>query len=467
MPVVDNELKTKIMTQYIGVSTHNPVIENQIRVRTTDADAVNEAPGPKPPIVIEPAAAVVVPGASDTTEAMPQIEVPLYETLERKDIYLFDVKEYYYLTKDNMLFDFDEFIARQSRIVPFDPTLQSKILLCFFAITFDCGMPYVKILVDRTGDQFTLPSFSAFFSEFAQSQNVNELLEQKYTSAVMTLLNTSPEEMKTSIFYKGFLEENQTPVLFLDVTFFENMTQQINENRTWVILDEIVNEKKTLNNPIDTLVVHLFTNNHALLHIVEKETHENVPIPVCLYLLESENASNEEGGDTNDTDETNANIDTNDVTDLAKVNDTVYRNSLHSSEVETIMNPLLFDVPRIDHDVFGYHYYFTHQLSEEPSGNIKRFAVFIYDSLYILNTKTRLRHLKCIKNLREKRNTIQNLPDTPEPEQQQQQEPELEDDNDAIDETEEELFQNYSSILFFENNTRVWCIKTVERISEI
>lgn len=280
---------------------------------------------------------------------------------------------------------------------------------------------------------YTMPSFSILFGEFLQKSDTatNELLEQKYTPAVASILNVTPEIIKTSVFYKGFLEESDHHVLFFDVTYLEN---EIN-NGTWVILDEIVNEKKIVNYALDPILIDLFNHHPTLMHIIEKDTNIQVPLPLCLFLLDSEKKDDieEEGEEQTD-----------DITDLARVNDITFKTATTITS-EAHQSPILIGLVRINHDVFGNYYYFTSYKDESLTLETTcRYAVFVYDTLYILNMKTPLRELKFVKNMKTVRNNSMQPVEN-------EQKPNIDEVDESIDEDQNaglDILDDYSSIFF-------------------
>ena len=88
-----------------------------------------------------------------------------------------------------------------------------------------------------------------------------------------------------------------------------------------------------------------------------------------------------------------------------------------------------------------------------PSTNNKRYAVFVYDTLYILNVKTPLRKINALRQHTVKQNGgTYSTNDA--------------DDADDADESSRVL-DDYTSIFFIENNRHTWCIKSIERFVEI
>lgn len=451
MPVVDNVLKAEIMTKYVGVSNNNPVNENNI-IRVKDQADVPVSSFLSSQQDLEKTSTNTTEQHHDGIDEQ-NIEPPIYDSLVKEDIYQFDEKEYYYLTKDNMLFDFDEVVTKHTNVVHFDPSTPTPVYLCFFNIDYTGEHPFVKVWVQRQGENmYTMPSFSILFGEFLQKSDTatDELLEQKYTPAVASILNVTPEIIKTSVFYKGFLEESDHHVLFFDVTYLEN---EIN-NGMWIILDEIVNEKKLVNYALDPILMDLFNHHPTLMHIIEKDTHKPVPLPLCLFLLDSEKKDDIEEEEQEQTD---------DITNLARVNDIAFRTATPTPS-EAQQTPNLIGLVRINHDVFGNYYYFTSYKDESLTLETTcRYAVFVYDTLYILNMKTPLRELKFVKNMKTVRNNMsQPVENDPQSNIDEVDENIDEDQNAVLD-----VIDDYSSIFFFENSRHIWCVKSLDRIVEI
>ena len=211
------------------------------------------------------------------------------------------------------------------------------------------------------------------------------------------------------------LAEKQEMFVFMPYSGLRDMKT---DNGTWAILDEIMNHQKIGEIPVSAFDSEIFYQNPDLMTLYgsdinpldeERKTvhswmewNEKKPksqcsiskvpqeIPYCLYLCEDKKEDNEELSDVES--------DASDVESDASEPDTKGGNEENSekkpkgmeekspkekynlSEKEYITTP-----PRVEDD-YGYYWYFT---NENLSPNAKRFAVFMYNTYYELDQKTK------------------------------------------------------------------------------
>ena len=332
-----------------------------------------------------------------------------------------------------MLFDIDNILSNSSL------SLEIHFNIVFFQINSDCEHPFVQYLLDYHEQIYTTRSFSIFTKELNENDNPALIIQQKYESILKELLQIDDIEP----LFKGFLENNGSIFLFFDLTTVENLA--LKENQIWAILDEIINEKRVLNILVDLGIINIINNNPQLLHIVEVESNNKVPLPVCLYLCEKNT-------DEENPDET-----------VLKLTENVYKNSIYADNTKS---KLLANDSRIEHDIFGFQYFFT-SLPIISSPNNKRYAVFVYDTLYILNIKTPLRKINALRQYMVKQNGANDEDANANTNTNTNTNADANaNENDEGDESNSVL-DDYTSIFFIENNRHTWCIKSIERFVEI
>ena len=355
-----------------------------------------------------------------------------HDNIEDSDMYHFNSKEYHYLTKDNMLHDFEDVIEKNLQ----NGIFNANIIL--FRINSECENPFVEFLLDIHDQVCTIRNFSISINDYNSKQlDANQYLQINYESALQEILNINKEDIQQYNVFKGFLENDGVPFLFFDTTQLDNI--KYSETQIWAILDEIINEKRILDYPVDNAIINIINENNQLLHLIENEneTQKQVPLPLCLYLCEN-NDSNE------------------DEEKSLKFTENVYKNTIYADD-ETRNNKLLYNERKIEHDIFGFNYYFTSQ-QITLNKNVKRYAVFVYDTLYILNKKTPIRKIKSLREYALKQRGGDGDGDN-------MVEKNNENDNEIDDSTN--IFDKYTSIFFIENNRNTWCIKTLDRFIEI
>ena len=153
--------------------------------------------------------------------------------------------------------------------------------------------------------------------------------------------------------YKGFIEDDDRIYLFFDASTINQSSEQINSNKyCWGIIDEIVHNRKIRNKEIDPEIVRLFIKSPYIMYILN-ENAQRVLQPNILYLCDKVGS--------------------------------VYKNVEESSNIDSIN--ILDD--QVDHELFGSHYiYSSAHIGDADLIKIKKYAVFTYNSKYILKDIT-------------------------------------------------------------------------------
>ena len=203
------------------------------------------------------------------------------------------------------------------------------------------------------------------------------------------------------------LAEKQEIFIFMPYSGLGNMKT---ENGTWAILDEIMNHQKISDIPVSSFDSEIFYQNPDLMTLYgsdinpldeERKTvhswmewNEKKPksqcsiskvpqeIPYCLYLCEDkkEDVESESSDDASESSETKGGNENNSEEKPKGMEEKSPKEKYNLSEKEYITTP-----PRVEDD-YGYYYYFT---SENLSPNAKRYAVFMYNTYYELEQKTK------------------------------------------------------------------------------
>jgi len=151
--------------------------------------------------------------------------------------------------------------------------------------------------------------------------------------------------------YKGYIESDGNIYIFFDITNLDFIEDFYNKHVSCII-DEIVNKKQVNDMLIDTIVSNLFITNAILRYFYEEKTFTPIHYPIRVYLCEDD-----------DNEYTNA----------------TYDDAADHSTVSMISNPVY-------HPVVGKTYLFTNDLLDASDlPNIKRFALFHSDSVYVLH----------------------------------------------------------------------------------
>jgi len=205
--------------------------------------------------------------------------------------------------------------------------------------------------------------------------------------------------------YKGFIE---TPVgtNAIITAFIEYTDDKTNiNNMLWVSLDEIVNKNEASGISISENTYNIFNKNTFLCNIKES-TGACAPIPVTMYIC-----SRDESGE------------------LANV----YYNEDEQGVYSLIPDP-------IEHAFFGSTYIFTtFPLDSSRKAGLKRFSVFIDDTLYIMNKGEDILQYMEVENYEEKNET------------------------EDINKT----YVDYSTVRFYEEEHQVWAVNSMNVFTEL
>ena len=258
---------------------------------------------------------------------------------------------------------------------------------------------------------------------------------------------------------------------------YSGLSEMKTENGTWAILDEIMNHQKIGDVPVSAFDSEIFYQNPDLMTLYgsdinpldeERETIHRwmewndkkpksqcsvskVPqeIPYCLYLCEDKKESEESDDESSDDESSemeSSDDESSEMESKAKgghedvlekpeeeeVEEKSPKEKYNLSEKEHITTP-----PRVE-DEYGYYYYFT---SENMSGqkNAKRYAVFMYNTYYDLEKKTKEILSKLGVN----------------------------DIGDVDAETGDDAMEIHDSIYFQRDGVPLWCVKNSECFTEI
>ena len=205
---------------------------------------------------------------------------------------------------------------------------------------------------------FSFESFSNSLSNSLSNLPSQEYLEESNTEHTFFMNECSQELLKVlpihDIFnsetlqkiYKGFIENENTLYVVFDST---KVLADIDETKyTWIILDEILNQKKSLDKEISQEICEMFQMNPFMKNIVDDKGKKLIQ-PSLLYLCTKP--------------------------------DEIYKNVQDQSPTGTID---ILEEP-IDHPWFGNFYYFSSKpLDGADLTKINRYAVFTYNARYIL-----------------------------------------------------------------------------------
>ena len=335
-------------------------------------------------------------------------------TIEKKDTpvydsrrYIFNGKKYFYLNNDTLNRDFKDTIRENKENNPF------QISLCLFRLNHECKEPFLQLFVELedTGSDKNIifPGFTLEPNDFIETEMELNNNDDKETTIFEThcfnkfqeITNVSLEIAKQA--YRGYIVEYDNTIYPLfDCTYIDFLS---NKNQIWGILDELINEQHVYEYIIDRNIFMMFNHNEFLTDIKD-DLNEPINLPCCLYLVKK----TEDGLDY----------------------ENVFLNE-EEDELTTITDPKLY------HEIFGLHYYFTTDpIDPENIKKLRRFSAFIDNSLYFLNVSTPISDIDL--------------------------------DGDAEDAEEDEkvkTFRDYTSIYFFENYKQLWCIKDISRFTEL
>jgi len=328
-----------------------------------------------------------------------------------KTKYVFNGEEYYYLDQN----DEGNALLRNFQNLTKNDNNDFTIKLCLYKLVDECKEPFLQFLLDKKEDKMTYPSFELSTGEFLKSIDVNGAFEEKCCKQFLQVIN---ESMQTNgsitgdattldvaaQCYRGFLEEPENTIYVLfDCTYLK---VDINSQRFWGILDEIVNEKQIFKTPIDKDIYNMIQNHEYIAYIKDKKG-ERINMPCCLYLCK--------------------------INDQGEYDNVFYETDEHDMNHKSPVDG------KIGHDTFGHFYYFTTDPihNDTNMARLKRYSVFIDNALYVLNINKPIEEIDFIT-----------------------------DDEDDFDETHKS-YKDYTCIYFFEDGIQLWCIKSLSRFVEL
>lgn len=324
--------------------------------------------------------------------------------------YSFNGEKYFYLD------DKDETNALQRNFASLmkKDVVTYTIKLCMFKLVDECKEPFLQFLLDKKDETMSFPGFELSTSEFAGSDDINVAFQEKCSEWFQkTIKEEALDNLSESIqkggsmyaqCYRGFLEEPEDIIYVLfDCTY---LSVDVNAQRFWGILDEIVNEKHIFSTPMDKQIYNMIQNNEFIAYIKDKNG-ERINMPCCLYLCR--------------------------VNEKGEYDNAYYETDEHNMKQKSATDG------KITHDTFGHFYYFTTDPIHKDSGThrLKRFSVFIDNALYVLNINKPIEDIDFVT-----------------------------DDEDDFDDTHKS-YKDYTCIYFFEDGLQLWCVKSLSRFVEL
>ena len=316
-------------------------------------------------------------------------------------MYTFNNENYYYLDSE----DETNTLQKNFKTLMDDNNTTFRVKLCLYKLVDECKEPFLQILLEKKMETMMLPLFEIESSDIPNKSEANEYFMDRSCQFLSDIIN-NPQISKdiTKRCFRGFVEEPENTIyLMFDCTY---VPVEINANRFWGILDEIVNEKFIYKVPVDKEVYTMIQNNEFLAYIKDKNG-ERINMPCCLYLCK--------------------------INEKGEYDNVYYETDEHNMKYKSPTDG------KINHDTFGHFYYFTTD-PINPSGNVsrlKRFSVFIDNALYLLNINKPIEEIDF--------NT---------------------DDEDDFDETHKS-YRDYTCIYFFEDGLQLWCVKSLSRFIEL
>jgi len=233
---------------------------------------------------------------------------------------------------------------------------------CFYKIIDDLATPFLEFYMEKNDGVYGFPKTTitppSVLEPIVEVDETNAKNTEEFHSSdgldiyeLCTPFLTNYILTPTRESYKGFLEiDENTFVVVWNCTNLEFNLE--NQDGLFVILDEILHKDKLLGEPIDGQVGNLFREHEYMKFILDKDGHP-VRIPICMYQVEKDGVD--------------------------------YENSVYEEGVNWKTEESGFD-SQLDHPIFGNIYLFSTDLLEtNTSQNVKRFAGFTQDVLYIMN----------------------------------------------------------------------------------
>jgi len=263
-----------------------------------------------------------------------------------------------------------------SRVLEHDLNKSLTVHFLLYKKIDELAIPFLEFYFEKKNDLYCFPSITIDFSEKNEDPNKipetiepieeieqkggdddneefisdeKDILYDKCSPFLMELLNINSEDCFEN--YKGFIETNNNECF---IVFDCTELDWINENDESIIaiLDEIINKNSILNIPVDPKIIDLFNKYEYMKYIVDKKGHP-VEIPVCLYMCEKINGINE--------------------------------NLYYENNKKSITDESYLDIQH-EHPILGSVYLFSETPFDSIETNkLKRHAVFIQNTLYIMN----------------------------------------------------------------------------------
>jgi hypothetical protein len=334
-----------------------------------------------------------------------QLPTPMPEPVYDATKYTIHGEEYLYLSDDYLTRDFDTILNK------YQLHEKLQIRLCIFKINSECKEPFLQFFIEKNEQERIagFPYFEVTAGDMNNQPEPDKFFEERIFLEYDKILQTPPENIATvneiiPKAYRGIIEdEDNILYVVFDSTYMDIVP---NDKQVWCILDEMINEQHIGEYIIDKNLFYMIHKNDHLSYIKTK-AGTNVRMPCCLYLCQR----TEDGADF----------------------ENVYYQEGEDRNIESIM------YPKIDHPVLGDFYYFTTDpITEANVANIKRYAAFIDNSLYLLNVTTPIEDINFDKDA------------------------EIDEDID-----EERTHKDYTSIYFFDKTKQLWCIKNTIRFTEL
>jgi hypothetical protein len=319
-----------------------------------------------------------------------------------KTEYIFNNDTYYYLDSE----DNSNTLQKNIQTLISKEEVTYRVKICLFKIIDECKEPFLQFLLEKTNDSMVFPSFETSSNEL-NNGDANNIFITKCAKYMNEMSNNSRTSSRFDIInrcFRGFIEEPEHIIYAIfDCTYLDI---DVNAQRFWGILDEIVNEKYIYKTPIDKDIYTMIQNNEFLAYIKDKNG-ERINMPCCLYLCK--------------------------VNDNGEYDNIYYETDQHNMKHKSPVDG------KISHEVFGHFYYFTTDPihNDNNVNRLKRFSVFIDNALYVLNINKPIEEIDFIT-----------------------------DDEDDFDETYKS-YRDYTCIYFFEDGLQLWCVKSLSRFIEL
>ncbi len=155
-----------------------------------------------------------------------------------------------------------------------------NINLCVYTVNTEGKYPFLQYLLQNNGlNCLIFPTLSKYIL-----YDVNSLVPYSIVYLSGLLQTDSFEHLKNEICFDGFYEYENELYLFFDVTKCNNNLDEIYSNSArFGLIDEIINQKKICNIPIDYAVVKFFINNISLSYLYDK-LNQVYELPIVGYI---------------------------------------------------------------------------------------------------------------------------------------------------------------------------------------